>query len=79
MSTNTSHPTPPKRRLPRCGCKCTKCGCTGDTKFGRTQFGTLNSWCKDCHRAYIRDAWRRTKMTTKPRLKAGAQPKRTNP
>ncbi len=56
-----------RHRNPGTGCKCTRCGTKGDHKFGRTAYGTLNSWCVVCHTEWIREAWRKQKMTTKPR------------
>jgi hypothetical protein len=58
-----------RSRDPDTNCKCTRCEKTGDQNFNRTLYGTLESHCKECHNKTQRDRWRRTKMTTQPRIK----------
>ena len=48
-----------RKRTPGSGAHCTKCGATGDEKFGVTLYGTLDSWCKQCHRNYNKEKYRK--------------------
>lgn len=57
------------KRLPGQPARCSHCKVLkGPENYHTNKYGTLNSWCRDCHRDASRKHWRKYYMTTKPRL-----------